>query len=283
MPAVPVRARASQRTEWKRFLVRTTARAEPTRTTARAAKAIGSRLTRPLRRGLAGGAFGLGRPGRRLHVAEHVAGRPRGLELQPERVEAVLVEQQLAPVGGRQVERLHHDDGVGRAHLHAQLAELAGVQLEGEGLGVVPLLRLEHLHLDDLRRADVLAEPAADAVLLARLLVVDEREHAAEAVGILARDVGVVHGDRLAHEVDERDAHGLDAPPGPGRHLAREPPRPASGATGAPPGHPRRRRHQQQQGGGQQELPRDGEDLVHPDAHEAPAHPRDEEEDRASP
>ena len=80
------------------------------------------------------------------------------------------------------VERLHHDDGVGRADLHAQLAELAGVELEREGLRVVPLLRLEHLDLDHLRRADELAEPAADAVLLAGLLVVGEREQAAEAV-----------------------------------------------------------------------------------------------------
>ena len=74
-----------------------------------------------------------------------------GSILQAERVEAVLVEQQLAAVGRGQVERLHHDDGVGGADLDAQLAELARVELEREGLGVVPLLRLEHLDLDHLR------------------------------------------------------------------------------------------------------------------------------------
>src|SRR5687767_522532 len=55
---------------------------------------------------------------------------------------------------------------------------------------------------------------------------------------------------------------------------------PPSGATGAPPGHPRRRRHQQEERGRQHELPGDREDLIHPDAHEAPAHPGDEEEHR---
>ena len=57
--------------------------------------------------------------------------------LQTDHVQAVLVEEHLSAVGRRHVERLHHHDGVGRADLHAQLAELAGVELEREALGVV--------------------------------------------------------------------------------------------------------------------------------------------------
>src|SRR5262245_59352196 len=123
-------------------------------------------------------------------------------------MESVLVEQELAPVGRRDVERLRHDDGVGRAHLHAQLAELTGIELEGERLGVVALLGLEHLHLDDLRRTDVLAEAAADARLLAGVRLVDEGQHAAEAIGIGAGRVRVHDGDRLAEEVAQGHGHG---------------------------------------------------------------------------
>src|SRR5882724_6381905 len=138
--------------------------------TASPAKAIGSRLTRPCSRPWHA-PLGPGRLRRGLHVAERVARGPRGLELQPEVMQPVLVEQEVAAVGGGDIEGLHHDDGVGRADLDAELAELARVELERERLGVVALLLLEHLDLDDLGRADVLAEAAADAVLLARLLV----------------------------------------------------------------------------------------------------------------
>src|SRR5207253_1073205 len=100
------------------------------------------------------------------------------------------------------------DDGGGGAHLHAQLAELACVELEREDLGVVPLLGLQHLDLDHLRRADVLAEAAADAVLFAAVLVVGERQDSAKAVRVDALDVRIVDGDGLAAEVLERDAHG---------------------------------------------------------------------------
>src|SRR5262249_36180913 len=112
-----------------------------------------------------------------------------------------------AAIGRRHVERLHHDDGVRRAHLHAELAELAGVQLERERLGVVPLLGLEHLDLDHLGRTDVLAEPAPDAVLFAGLLVVGQRQHAAVAVRVDTLDVRIVHGDRPANEIDQGDLH----------------------------------------------------------------------------
>src|SRR5262249_49259708 len=86
-------------------------------------------------------------------------------------------------------------------------AELARVQLEGESLGEVALLRLQHLDLDHLGRADVLTEATADAVLLPRLLVVGQREDAAVAVGIHALDRPVVHGDRPADQIDQRRLH----------------------------------------------------------------------------
>src|SRR5262245_46600287 len=129
--------------------------------------------------------------------------------LQAERVQPILVEQHLAPIGRGQVEGLEHDDGVGRAHLYAQLAELARVQLEREGLGVVPLLRLQHLDLDHLRRTDELAEATADARLLAAVRLVDQRQDAAEAVGIDPLHRRVLHGDRLAEEVTQGHAHRL--------------------------------------------------------------------------
>src|SRR6202008_2927888 len=112
--------------------------------------------------------------------AQLVAGGPGRLELQAEGVESILVEQEVAAIRGGQVERLQHDDRVGRAHLDAQLAELARVELEREGLGVVPLLGLQHLDLDDLRRTDVLAEATADAGLFAAVLLVYQREDAPE-------------------------------------------------------------------------------------------------------
>src|SRR3989441_13362168 len=89
----------------------------------------------------------------------------------------------------------------------SQLAELAGIELEREGLRVVPLLGLEHLDLDDLRRADVLAEPAADAVLLAGLGVVGEREDPPETVGIRPLDVRIADRHRSSEQVPQRDRH----------------------------------------------------------------------------
>ena len=180
--------------------------------------------------------------------------------LQADGVQPVLVEQHLAAIGGRHVERLHHDDGVGRADLHAQLAELAGVELEGEGLGVVALLALQHLDLDHRRRADELAQPAADAGFLAGLRVVDERQQAAIAIGIRALLVRIVHGHRLAEQVEERDPHRLrdGAMTNSGlvsrRRLASDRPRPLE-STGPPDDHDRRRDEQQQRGR-QQQLPR---------------------------
>src|SRR5262249_47812894 len=81
------------------------------------------------------------------------------------------------------------------------------IQLEREGLGEVPLLCLEHLHLDHLRRTDVLAEPASDAVLLAGLLIVGQRQHAPETIRVCALDVRVVDRDRPSDQVDEGDPH----------------------------------------------------------------------------
>src|SRR4029450_12567304 len=103
--------------------------------------------------------------------------------------------------------------------------ELASVELQGEGLGEVALLRLEHLHLDDLGRADVLAEATADAVLLARLRVVGEREHAAEPVRVVPGDGGVVHRYRLPEEIDEGGPHGAEPRAAEVAHLAQEPAR----------------------------------------------------------
>src|SRR6185295_11085729 len=80
-------------------------------------------------------------------------------------------------------------------------------ELQRERLRVVPLFALQHLDLDDRRRADVLAQAAADAVLLARLLVVGQREQAAIAARVLAGLVRVMDGDRLAEQVLERRAH----------------------------------------------------------------------------
>src|SRR5262249_28049571 len=97
-------------------------------------------------------------------------------------MQAILVEQEIAPIRGREIERLQHDDRVGRAHLHAQLAELAGVELKRERLRVVPLLGLQHLDLDDLRRAGVIAPPAAAASLLAPVLLPGQEETGAEAL-----------------------------------------------------------------------------------------------------
>ena len=62
--------------------------------------------------------------------------------LQAKCVQAILVEQHLPAIGRWHVERPRHDDRVGRADLHAQLAELAGVELQRERLRVVPLLLL---------------------------------------------------------------------------------------------------------------------------------------------
>src|SRR5262249_48201614 len=87
------------------------------------------------------------------------------------------------------------------------LAELARVQLEREGLGEVPLLRLEHLHLDHLRRAYVLAETAPDAVLLTSLLVVGQRQHAPATIWICPLDGWIVNRDRPSDQVAEGDPH----------------------------------------------------------------------------
>src|SRR5499426_1928799 len=55
---------------------------------------------------------------------------------------------------------------------------------------------------------------------------------------------------------------------------------PSALANGRPlPGHHHCRSHEEEEREGQQELPRDGEDLVDADAHEAPADPRHEQED----
>ena len=173
--------------------------------------------------GLNGGGLRLpGGLGWRLHVPQPVARRPRRLERKADGVQAILVEQELAPVRGGEIERLHHDDRVGRTDLHAELAELAGVKLEREALRVVPSLRLEHLDLDDLRRADVLAQPAADAVLLAALLVVGQRQHAAEAIRVRAHDVGVLDRDRPAQEIAQRRPHRPAHGPGQRSQLAPE-------------------------------------------------------------
>src|SRR6185503_11768159 len=99
--------------------------------------------------------------------------------------------------------------GVGGAHLHAQLAELAGVELEREGLGVVSLLTLEHLDFDHRGWADELAQPAADAGFLAGVLLVDEGEQAAVAIRIGPLLVRIVHGHRLAEQVEQRHPHRL--------------------------------------------------------------------------
>src|SRR3989454_2765647 len=170
--------------------------------------------------------LGLGRFRGRLHVAQPVPRGPRRLELPPEGVEPVLVEQEVAAVRRGEIERLQHDDRVGRTHLHAQLAELARVELQREGLREIPLFRLQHLHLDDLRRTDVLAQAAADAGLLAGLLVVDEREDPPEAVRVRALDVRILDRHRLAEEVPQRDAH---RPPDGAHELPRLSPEPRCG------------------------------------------------------
>src|SRR2546426_186069 len=170
--------------------------------------------------------LGLGRFRGRLHVAQPVPRGPRRLELPPEGVEPILVEQEVAAVRRGEIERLQHDDRVGRTHLHAQLAELARVELEREDLRVVPLGSLEHLDLDDLGRADVLAEPAANAILLAGLGVVGEREDPAEAVGVRPLDVGIVDRHRLAEEIPQRDTH---RPADGADELYRLPPEPQRG------------------------------------------------------
>src|SRR5438132_11720976 len=122
-------------------------------------------------------------------------------------MQAILVEQEIATIRRREIEGLHHDDRVGRAHLHAQLAELARVELERERLRVVPLLALQHLDLDDLRRTDVLAQTAADAGLLAGVFLVGEREDAPEAIRIWTLDVGIADRHRFAEELLQRHGH----------------------------------------------------------------------------
>ena len=180
-------------------------RAEASRTAASAPKAIGSRLTRrassrPWRCAPSAASAGLGR---RLHVAQQVAGRPRGLELQADGVQAVLVEQ-----SSRRSRVATSNDfimmmaSVGQTCTHSSQNSHA----YSSSVKVLAKFRFSALSISTLMtcgRADVLAEPAADAVLLARLLVVGQREHAAEAVGIGALHVGIVHRDRLAEEVDE--------------------------------------------------------------------------------
>src|SRR5262249_36325877 len=195
-PAVPTRASASQRTEWKRFRASTTPRLAPRTTAAIPPRPSASALTPTFRTSPAGpppaGSLGrvpprfpLGTPPRRrgLHGPEPGPGRPGRLELPAQRVEAVLVEEEVPAVGRGQIEGPEHDDRVGRTDLDAELAELARVELEGEELRVVPLLRFQHLNLDHLGRADELAEAAADAVLLAGLRVVGERQDPAGTVG----------------------------------------------------------------------------------------------------
>jgi hypothetical protein len=124
---------------------------------------------------------------RRLHVAQAVAGRPRDSELLADRVQPILVEQHLAAIGRRHVERLHHDDRVRRAHLHAELAELARVELEREVLRVVALSRLQHLDLDDRGGQTNSHSRQPMQASLAGVRFVHEREQAAIAIGIGAR------------------------------------------------------------------------------------------------
>ena len=125
-------------------------------------------------------------------------------------MEPILVEQHLAPVRRAQIERLHLDDRVRGTDLDAQLAELARVQLEREGLRIVALLALEHLDLDHRRRADELAQAAADAVLFPGVLVVGEGEQAAEPIRRRPRDRRVVYGHGLPEQVEGRDPHAME-------------------------------------------------------------------------
>src|SRR5207245_3518877 len=104
--------------------------------------------------------------------------------------------------------RLHQDDAVGWTHLHGEAAELAGIELEREAVGEVAVLGVEQLDLDYSWRAHVLAEPAPDAVLRARLGIVGQREEAAEAVGIDALHRRIAHGDRPPQQILEGHAHG---------------------------------------------------------------------------
>ena len=117
----------------------TTASAEPTSTTARPQNATTSqrhasppRLRRRASAGGRGCAAGLAFFGGACMSRSRLPVAHDGSILQADRVQPILVEQHLAAVGRRQVERLHHDDRVGRADLDAQLAELAGVELERE-------------------------------------------------------------------------------------------------------------------------------------------------------
>src|SRR5882724_8648533 len=197
MPAVAVKDRASQSTEWKRFLPSTTARAEPMSRTARPQKAAISRVTPP------GPPYWWRASWPRVPWPREL--RPwRARPARPWEGSACRGDRCPSPTTARTGARSCGADPcrggarVGRAYLHAELAELAGVELQGEDLGVVALLRLQHLDLDHLGRADVLAEPAADAVLLARLLVVGQSEHDPKTVGIDALHLGIVHGDGLA-------------------------------------------------------------------------------------
>src|SRR5262249_6524472 len=67
----------------------------------------------------------------------------------------------------------------------------------------------------------------------------------------------------------------------PSRPIARAPDGEPCSATGASAERdPERRDEQERERRGQQELPRDREDLVNADAHEAPPHPRHHEEDQ---
>src|SRR5262249_50722776 len=177
--------------EWKRFRASTTPRlaartrmASPVSPSASAV--IGAASLGGILRGGVLRVLALAPGRRRLHGPEPVPGRPGGRELPAERVETVLVEQELAAVAGGEVECPEHDDRVGRTDLDAQLAELAGVELEREELRVVPLLGLQHLDLDDLRRANELTEPAAAPVLRSGLRIV--------GVGDNPPEMGLVRG-----------------------------------------------------------------------------------------
>src|SRR5436190_14192850 len=149
--AVPARTTPSHSTACTRFRVMTQARAAPRSSTPSTATAA-SFTTRDLRSGGRGGG-GRGRRGggslfRILSVQQDRPVRPRrGLRLLV-RVELVHREDEiLARVAGRLLLARHHD-GVDRAHLHAELAEDARVEIEREVLAPAALFaRVRRLRL----------------------------------------------------------------------------------------------------------------------------------------
>src|SRR5436190_15798697 len=202
--AVPARTTPSHSTACTRFRVMTQARAAPRSSTPSTATAA-SFTTRDLRSRGRGCRRGRWRALLRiLSVQQDRPVRPRrGLRLLVG-VELVHREDEiLARVAGRLLLARHHD-GVDRAHLHAELAEDARVEIQREVLAPAALLaRVRRLRLrsglqeDHARRTDALAGEAPDARLVA-MLVVHERERRAVALGPRAHLLGELLRRRLA-------------------------------------------------------------------------------------